>query len=116
MFASRGVFVRTIDNRRSAIEVKEAYIKFMSGDMTYQGCSLAGEPRHLQVIDQPDDIFHRPQPIRHASGHRGSDAKRLMDADEVVEHEVERQRVVVVFELLRERVGEPGEAAKDHAD
>lgn len=39
-----------------------------------------------------------------------------MDAAEVVEREVECQRVNVIVELLAESVGQPGEAAVLHAD
>src|ERR1700722_386871 len=50
----------------------------------------------LTRFDPLSDIFHRPQRSRDASRHRGRDLERLMDADEVVEHEVESQRVDVV--------------------
>ena len=38
-----------------------------------------------------------------------------MNAGEVVEHEIERQRVNVVLQLLAERIGQPGEAPHGHA-
>ena len=38
-----------------------------------------------------------------------------MDSAEIVEHEVEHQRVNVVVELLRESVGQPGGPAHAHA-
>ena len=45
-------------------------------------------------------IGHFPNPIRHASGHRGGHPQRLMDADEVVIREVEADRVGVVVQLF----------------
>lgn len=51
-------------------------------------------------IDQRYDIFHVPKLVRNACCHCGANFQRLMDASEVVEHEVERQRVAVVFQLL----------------
>jgi hypothetical protein len=37
-----------------------------------------------------------------------------MNADEVVMHEVDGQRVRVVLSLLAERIGQPGKAAHPH--
>src|ERR1700682_3784624 len=51
-------------------------------------------------VDQRHDIFHAPKFVSHASSHRGRHFQRLMDAAEIVKHEVERQRVAVVFQLL----------------
>jgi hypothetical protein len=47
------------------------------------------------------------QPRRHGRG----DAERLVDAAEVLVGEVDRNRVLVVLNLLRERIGEAGKAA-----
>ncbi len=38
-----------------------------------------------------------------------------MDTTEVVPHEVESYGVGMIFDLLRERIGEPSEAAHRHA-
>jgi hypothetical protein len=37
---------------------------------------------------------------RNASGHRGRDTQGLMDANEIVMHEIDRHHVRVVFSLL----------------
>src|SRR5688572_20743965 len=50
------------------------------------------------------------------SGHRRSNAQRLMDADKVVIHHVERNGVSVVLDLLGEGVGQPSETAHVHPD
>ena len=42
--------------------------------------------------------------VAHARFHRRSDTQRLMNPAEVVKHEIERQRVLVVFYLFRESV------------
>ena len=65
-------------------------------------------------FDQRGDIPDLPKAISNASGHRRSDAQRLMDADEVVIHHVQRNRVGVVLDLLREGVGKAGKAAHVH--
>lgn len=46
-----------------------------------------------------------PQLVRDSGGHRGSGPERLMDPNEVVVHEVKRDRMPEVIDLLRERVG-----------
>jgi hypothetical protein len=68
----------------------------------------------LALLDQPHDICDLPKPIRHASSHCRGNPKRLVDADEVVEHEVKGNRRDVVFELLAESVRQPGESAHVH--
>ena len=39
-----------------------------------------------------------------------------MDAAEIVMHEIDRERVAVVFHFLRERVRQAGEPTQSHAD
>jgi hypothetical protein len=51
----------------------------------------------LAVMQQRDDIRDIPQPIRDASGHRRSNAKRLVNANEVVVLEVQRDRCDVIL-------------------
>jgi len=46
-------------------------------------------------VDKPDDPFHVVHGVRNASGHCGRDAKALMDAAEIINDEIERQRVNV---------------------
>ncbi len=54
----------------------------------------------LGMLNQLGDIRNLPKPISNASGHRRGDAKRLMDADEIVIHHMERDGVGVVLDLL----------------
>jgi hypothetical protein len=51
-------------------------------------------------IDQSHDFFHFPSVVGQARFHRRGDAERLVDASEVVVHEVEGDRVLVVLDLL----------------
>jgi len=53
--------------------------------------------------------------IANACFHRGSDAQRLVNAAEIVVHEVERERVLVVFHFLRERIRQPRESPHGHS-
>lgn len=59
----------------------------------------------LLVVEQSDEFLDRPDVIRNARRHRGSDPEGLVNATEVVVSEVERHRVHVVLQLLRERIG-----------
>ncbi len=52
----------------------------------------------LDLISQPCNILDRPEPIRNPSLHRGCDPQALMDADKVVMHEVDRNRVNVILD------------------
>ena len=61
----------------------------------------------LGCIDQRHNIIHRPKPIGNASRRRGRDPQCLMPTREVVEQEVDRERVAVVFDLFGERIGAP---------
>lgn len=77
--------------------------------------------RYLDVSALPIvDDFHcarqLPQLVTDASRHCGRDAERLVDTAEIAVHEIDRQRVAVVFHLRGKRIGEPIEAAKAHAD
>lgn len=47
-------------------------------------------------------ILNRPQPIRHPSRHRRSNAKALVDAHEIVVHVENPERGNVVLDLLGE--------------
>jgi hypothetical protein len=51
-------------------------------------------------VDHRNDLFHIPKCICDACCHGEGDFERLMDAAEVVKHEVERERVAVIFQLL----------------
>ena len=52
--------------------------------------------------------------IANASFHRRGDTQRLMNAAEVVIHEVERERVLVVLDFLGECIRQPRKAAHVH--
>ena len=56
------------------------------------------DSRRLARVDQRDNISHLPKPIRDPGSHRWSDAKALVDANDVVPDEVERQRVAVIVD------------------
>ena len=56
------------------------------------------------------DFLDLPNMISDARRHRGRHAQGLMDAREVVVHEVERDRVGVVLDLLGEGVRETRES------
>src|SRR5262245_50643455 len=47
-------------------------------------------------------------------GRRGP--QRIMDADEIIVHREQRDRVRVILDLLREGIREPGEATGVHPD
>lgn len=55
-------------------------------------------------VCQSDHFFQRPDMIGHAGGHRGRDPKRLVDAAEVVPHEMDGYGVSLVFGLLGKAV------------
>src|SRR5262249_8177527 len=85
-------------------------------------CELRAPPiwpawlgRRRMRINVRDDIFKRPELVGDASGHCGRDAKRFVDADEIVKHGVERDHVDVPDKALAEAGGEPREAAVVHA-
>ena len=52
--------------------------------------------------------------ISQSSFHRWCDAQRLVDSAKVVVHEIQRNHVPVVLQLLAESVCEPGESAHPH--
>ena len=49
--------------------------------------------------------------VRDAQLHGRRDAQRFMDATEIIVRHIKRDRRLVTFELLTERIGEAGEAA-----
>ena len=58
-------------------------------------------PKILVLLDQPNHILHRPKPRFDPRRHRWARPQRLVNADEVVEHEIERQRAAVVVDLCK---------------
>jgi hypothetical protein len=54
-------------------------------------------PPLIARIDKSDDILHAPEFIGNGRCHRGRNFQRLMDAAEIVEHEIERQRVATIM-------------------
>lgn len=60
------------------------------------------------------DVFHAPQKICDARFHRWSGLDGLVNPHEVVDHEVEADRMHVVLQLLAESVGQSSEAAHSH--
>ena len=65
---------------------------------------LSRVPR-LPILDHPHHVNERPKRGRHACRERRSNSQALMDADEIVVHEVNRDRVGMVLGLFREAVG-----------
>ena len=59
---------------------------------------------HFPFIYDPHDIFHRPELISDARSHGRRQAQGLMDADEILMHEVDRQPVNMVLDFLGECV------------
>jgi hypothetical protein len=52
------------------------------------------------LIDQLHDVLNFLKPTRQASRHSRGDFQALVNADEVITHEVQRHGVDVVFDLL----------------
>ena len=57
-------------------------------------------PRRLPILNDLYHVGQRPKLGCDVSGHRRGNPQALMDADEVVMHEVDRDRVPVVLGLL----------------
>src|SRR5208282_6363567 len=57
--------------------------------------------RRLEIFQHLNDVGYFPKFAGHASGHCGRHAQRLMDAHEIVEHRMKRNRASMVFDLLR---------------
>ena len=68
-------------------------------------------PSRLSFLDTRNNIGDLPKPIRDARRHRRSDAKRRVDAHEIVIHKMRGDLMGVVLDLLAERIRQPGEAA-----
>ena len=68
-----------------------------------------------QSIQQRRDILDRPELTRHAGRHRWGNPERLVDAHEIVVHEVQSHRRLVAGKLLGKRVGQSGEPPHRHA-
>ena len=68
----------------------------------------------LNGFPKRHDVGNLPKPISHTSSHRWSDAKRLMDADEIIIRHVKRDCIGMVLDLLGKRIRQPGKAAHVH--
>ena len=62
-------------------------------------------------VDHANHVRHFQNFIHKSRSHRWRSAKRLMDAAEVIKHEVECERVTMVLELLAEGIRQPRETA-----
>ena len=69
----------------------------------------------MQRRRSPSRCLDIPKPISDASNHGGRNLQRLIDAAGVLVHEVQRDRVRVVLDLLREGVGQASETPYGHA-
>jgi len=52
------------------------------------------------IFNDRHDVPDVPKPLGYASGHRRRAAQRAMNADKIVSHEVQRDHVGVVLDLL----------------
>jgi hypothetical protein len=86
----------------------------LSGNALLVGAAIARLGR--ASIDQSNDIFHRPEPIRDPSFHRWRDAQRPIDAAEVVPAEVRAESADVGVQLLAGEVGLSGASGSDPID
>jgi hypothetical protein len=68
----------------------------------------------LTAIDQMQDIGHIPQRGGKSCGHRRTSPNRLMEAGEVVPHEIEGESMAMVFQLLRKRIRQSRKASEGH--
>lgn len=66
------------------------------------------------MIQESDDVFNGPDVRGDPRFHRGRDAQRLMNANEVVVHVEQRDRVSMILDLLTERICQPREPADVH--
>jgi len=62
-------------------------------------------------IHRLDNLLPRYERIANPRRHRRGNAKRLMDAQEIIPDGIDRNHVGVVLELFRERVRKPRKAA-----
>jgi hypothetical protein len=62
-----------------------------------------------------NEIFPIPQAISHTRCQGRRDAKRLVDAYEIVKRGVQREGTEMVLKLFGEGIGQPREAAHPHA-
>lgn len=56
----------------------------------------------FQRFEKSNQFGQRPNVVGQAGVHRGRDAERLMDAAEIVVHEMQRDRRLVRLKLFRE--------------
>jgi hypothetical protein len=53
------------------------------------------------------NLFHAPKLVRDPGCHSGRHFQALVDADEVIERELERQRIKVIVQLFAECIRQP---------
>lgn len=68
------------------------------------------------MLDQGHDVGHLPEPRIDASRHRGRRSQGLVDADEIVVQEVNRERMAKILDLLGEGIRQARESALLHSD
>ena len=67
------------------------------------------------LVCQVDHLFQRPHMICHTCRHCGGHTQRLVNAAEVVVHEVQTDCMHVVLDFLAEAIGQPSESPHVHA-
>jgi hypothetical protein len=61
---------------------------------------MTGRIDKHKLIHDPHHVLYREKLVGYARRHRWGEAQRLVNADEVVMHEVDGNRVAVVLDLL----------------
>lgn len=68
------------------------------------------------ILNQCNDFGQRPNVVGQSGFHCRGDAQGLVNAAEVVIHEVYRSGMFVILQLLAKRIGEAGKTAVAHAE
>ena len=69
------------------------------------------QPGLISLVQKLNNIFDRPQSLANPCGHCWRASQARMDANEVVIHVMQGNRVNMVFNLFAVRVCQSGEAA-----
>ena len=66
----------------------------------------------LIPINELEHIGHIPQGVGETYSHCRGHADGLMQASEVVPHEIDRERMTMIFQLLGKGIGQPGKSSE----
>jgi hypothetical protein len=84
---------RLVTGQRLDVATADSVLADLVGDASGR---LFGFP----CFDDRDNVANLPKPIGHASGHRRRHSERLVNADEIKEHLMQRDLIGEIFELL----------------